>query len=56
MKKFVAGALLSALLILGGQKLISENEVKTTSKDSITVKVKDQIIELPDTVRKDSVK
>lgn len=44
MGKFIAGALLSALFILGLQKFVSEKEAKTTPKDTITVKMKDQTI------------
>lgn len=56
MGKFVAGALLSALLILGGQRCSSEDEV-ATSKDTITIKLADQTIEVPkDTFKKDSVR
>lgn len=56
MAKFISGALLSALLILGWQKFTSEDEAKTTPKDTISVQLADQIIEIPDTTRKDSVK
>lgn len=55
MAKFISGALLSALLILGWQRFTSEDEV-TTPKDTISVRLADQIIEIPDTTRKDSVK
>lgn len=56
MGKFLAGALLSALAILGFQHFNSTNEDATTSKDTTTVQVADQTIEIQDTTKKDSVK
>lgn len=57
MGKFFAGALISTLAILGYQHFTSaSDEAKTDSKDTITVQLSDQTIELPDTTKKDSVK
>lgn len=56
MAKFFAGALLTALFIFGYQRYTSSDEANTTSKDTITVQLADQTIELPDTTKKDSAK
>lgn len=56
MAKFFAGLLIGALSIVCYQHFSSSDEAKTTSKDTITVQVKDQTIELPDTTKKDSAK
>lgn len=56
MKHFFTGVLLTSISILGYQHFFSSEEQEKENKDTISVQFSDQVIEIPDTTKKDSVK
>lgn len=56
MGKFFAGILVGILTTLSWQHFSSSSEGTIPEKDTITIQMGDQTIEIPDTTKKDSVK
>ena len=54
--KFLSGFIIGALTIISFNHFNSSSEEVVSKKDTISIRLADQVIEIPDTTKHDSVK